>query len=471
MKRKLSALVAFAVLMVTVFSCFGVYASALNFNTGVDIHSQAVYMYNMDSGDVVVSINASEKRVPASLTKIMTCVVVLDQFKDDLDKLNTTKVSAGVDAFEELWGTGCSTADIQMNEEVTYIDLLHALMIPSACEAANILAVNISGSIEGFVKLMNAKAAELGMRNTHFSNAHGLFVDDNYTTCEDMAKLCTYAIEKYPVFTEIVSKPNYTMAPTTEHPDGTVIVNTNKMLHVGSDYYYSYATGIKTGNLNEAGRCLASTATKDGMTYMIVSMGAPAEDSEGNSVMYNCIDHVNLYKWAFSQLEYTEIITKESELTDIDVEYGDGKTTVNLRPSKTYECLWPKAQTVYEEDSPETVKYKESIEKVSDIRKKISLNENVVAPVKEGDILGSVELTYGGQTLATIDLVATASVERSVVKAKTEVAKSFTSSTAFKVVIAVVVGVVVIYFAVFIIIVNKHSKKKSKKKKRRPVRK
>lgn len=467
MKKRFSRLTAFVLTIVTVVTAFAIPSSALNFNTGVDLHSESVFMYNMDTGDVVVSIRANEQRVPASLTKIMTCVVVLDQYKSDPSILETKVASGGVSAFEELWGTGCSTADIQMDEEVTYYDLLHALMIPSGCEAANILAINMSGSIDAFVNRMNTKAKELGMNNTHFSNAHGLFAEDNYTSCEDMAKLCAYAIEEYPLFMEIVSKPSYKMSPTEEHPDGTLILNTNKMLQVGSEYYYSYATGIKTGSLDAAGRCLASTATKDGMTYMIVSMGAPMEDADGNSRMFNCEDHVNLYKWAFSQLEYPDppILNSESEITDIDVMYGDERTTVNLKPATDFECLWPKPQAVLETDTEDIAAYKKSIEKVSDIKKKIVLDKNVVAPVNKGDVLGYVELTYNGVTLAKIDLVATSSVERSAVKAEAEVAKSFTKSNHFKIVIGVVVGVVVIYFAVFITVIcvrNNNLKKKRK---------
>ena len=466
MKRKISVVTAMLIVVITVINCFGMSASALNFTTGVDLNSEAVYMYNMDTGEVVVSVRADEKRVPASLTKIMTCVVVLDNYKNDLSLLETTKVSAGITAFEELWGMGASTADIQMDEKVSYLDLLHALMIPSACEAANILAVNVSGSVDAFVERMNSKAKELGMENTHFSNAHGLFAEENYTTCADMAKLCEYAIKTYPLFSEIVSKPNYKMAATEQHPDGTTIVNTNKMLHAGSDYYYRYATGIKTGNLNEAGRCLASTATKDGMTYMIVSMGAPSTDEEGNSVMYNCIDHVNLYEWAFSQLEYPDkpILSAESEITDIEVKYGSEKTTVNLRPAESFECLWPKAQTIYDSDSEEVRAYKQSIEKITDIKKKITLEENVVAPVKEGDVLGKVELTYNGISLAVIDLVATSSVERSVIKAETEVAKNFTQSGHFKIVIWIVVGVVAVYLVAFVVIVKSKNKKHKKRR-------
>lgn len=467
-KKRISVFVAFVILLVTVAGCFFTPASALNFKTGIDLYSESVYMYNMDTGEEVVSIRATEQRVPASLTKVMTCVIVLDTYKNDLSLLETKKVSAGVEAFEELWGTGCSLADIQMDEEVSYYDLLHALMIPSGCEAANIIAVNISGSIDAFVNRMNAKARELGMNDTHFSNAHGLFAEDNYTTCVDMAKLCEYAIETYPLFSEIVSKPNYTMSATTEHPDGTLIVNTNKMLHVGSEYYYPYATGIKTGNLNEAGRCLVSTATRDGVTYMIVSMGAPSKDADGNSTMYNCEDHVNLYTWAYSQLEYPDppILSADSEITDIEVEYGDGRTKINLKPAKGFECLWPKQQEIYESDSPETVSYKKNIEKVSDIKKKIVLKEDVVAPVNKGDVLGYVELTYNGTTLAKIDLVATESVERSALKEKKDIAKSFWQSTHFKVVVGVVIALVVIYFVVFILIVKSKTSKKKKKRKK-----
>lgn len=455
--KSINLLTAFMILMIACVSCFGIKAEALNFHTGIDLYSEAVYMYNIETGEVVVSINANQQRVPASLTKIMTCVVVLDAYKNDFSLLEKTKVSGGIEAFEELWGTGCSTADIQMGEEVSYLDLLHALMIPSACEAANILAVNLSGSLDAFIKRMNDKARELGMTNTHFSNTHGLFVEENYSTCEDIAKLCKYAMETYPLFNEIVSKPNYEMAPTSEHPNGTIIVNTNKMLHLGSDYYYAYATGIKTGSLKEAGRCLASVAKKDGVSYMIVSMGAPMEDADGNSKMFNCEDHINLYNWAFSQLEYPDppILLKGSELTDIDVNYGK-ESKVNLCASRNFECLWPK-------ENPNDP----LVERARDIKKKIVLNENVTAPVKEGDVLGYVELTYNGTVLDKIDLIAMKDVERSSIEAEKEVAKNFTQSQHFKIVVIVIIGVIALYFIVFFTVLSVRKSKKSKKKSRR----
>lgn len=289
--------------------------------------------------------------MPASLTKIMTAVVLLDKFKGDEQKLKDTYYSAGSEAFDELYDTGASTADIQPGEEVSCYDLLAALLIPSSCEAANIIALNVSDSITGFTDLMNEKAEKLGMENTHFSNAHGLWAQQNYSSCKDMATLCEYAISKYQVFRDIVCLPSYHMASTSYHSDGTDIYNTNLMLDSMTDYYYSYAKGIKTGTLDSAGRCLASYAEYEGTTYLIVTMGAPMDKLEedvkkgeedpdsiygGDNVYYNLLDHINLYKWAFSSLVATDFVDKDSEVRDVKVSYGDGIDYANLKPANGF---------------------------------------------------------------------------------------------------------------------------------------
>lgn len=294
----------------------------------LELYSEAVYMVNLDSGEAIVDINGEDERVPASLTKIMTAVVLLDKFKGDEQKLKDTYYSAGSEAFDELYDTGASTADIQPGEEVSCYDLLAALLIPSSCEAANIIALNVSDSITEFTDLMNEKAEKLGMENTHFSNAHGLWAQQNYSSCKDMATLCEYAISKYQVFRDIVCLPSYHMASTSYHSDGTDIYNTNLMLDSMTDYYYSYAKGIKTGTLDSAGRCLASYAEYEGTTYLIVTMGAPMDKLEedvkkgeedpdsiygGDNVYYNLLDHISLYKWAFSSLVATDFVDKTAK--------------------------------------------------------------------------------------------------------------------------------------------------------------
>ena len=338
LKRKISRILSMtlAIMLLVPAMC----ADAFNFTptSGYDddgkaipleLYSEAVYMVNLDSGEAIVDINGEDERVPASLTKIMAAVVLLDKFKGDEQKLKDTYYSAGSEAFDELYDTGASTADIQPGEEVSCYDLLAALLIPSSCEAANIIALNVSDSITEFTDLMNEKAEKLGMENTHFSNAHGLWAQQNYSSCKDMATLCEYAISKYQVFRDIVCLPSYHMASTSYHSDGTDIYNTNLMLDSMTDYYYSYAKGIKTGTLDSAGRCLASYAEYEGTTYLIVTMGAPMEKLEedvkkgeedpdsiygGDNVYYNLLDHISLYKWAFSSLVATDFVDKNSEV-------------------------------------------------------------------------------------------------------------------------------------------------------------
>lgn len=443
MKKRLISIVTVFVMVITIAGGFiGIDAEAITFDNDVQLNSEAAYMINLDTNEVVYAKNSDQQRVPASLTKIMTCLIVLEAYNGDAEKLQSISASGGSDAFDELDGTGCSNADIRRGEEVTYYDLLHALMIPSGCEAANILAIDMCGSIEAFVEKMNEKAQELEMTGTHFSNAHGLFADNNYTTCEDMAKLSIYAMNKYPLFMEICSKPSYVMTPTEEHPEGTKIIASNKMLIEGSQYYYRFAKGIKTGFLDAAGRCLVSTAERNGYTYMIVTMGADGYDQDGNSTMYNCLDHKELYDWAFTELEYTVIVDESSEKGEVAVEYGKADY-VCVRPQISYSRLWP-------QNVP-----------VSQIRQKITLDKSVVAPVEVGQKLGTLELTYDGQTVITVDLVAVSGVERDDVKSDVKVSKSFTESNHFKIAIIVGVGAVLLYILIFAAVMfHKRSKRK-----------
>lgn len=418
----------------------------------LELYSESAYMINMDTGETILDINGEEERAPASLTKIMTAVVMLDEIGTDEETLKNTYVSAGSEAFDELYDTGASTADIQQGEKVSYYDLLAALMIPSACEAANIIALNISDSLTDFCDLMNKKAEELGMKNSHFSNAHGLFTSQNYSSCKDIATLCKYAVEKSSVFRDIVAMPSYEMSSTDYHPDGTTIVNTNLMLNSYTDYYYSYCKGIKTGSLDSAGRCLASYATYDGTTYLIVTMGAPMDKLEedvkkgeedpdsiygGDVVYYNILDHISLYEWAFSMLVSTDFINDSSEVRDVDVAYGKGLDYANLKPANGYSQMWPM-----------------NID-ISEVEQVITVKDNIVAPVEVGDVLGEMKLVYKGEVLTTIDLVSTTKVARSETKAKSKVVRSYFHSSVFKVTIAVIISGLVVYAIIFFVMTQK----------------
>ena len=406
-KRIISAAVAVALIFATTINVF----AEVSFTPDFDVYSEAALLINLDTGDVMYQKNADERLTPASLTKIMTAVLVLEHFQGDISALSTTRVSGGYECYDELYMTGASTADIQPYEEVSYKDLLYALILRSACEAANIIAVNIGGSLSGFAEMMNLKAKQLGMNDTHFTNAHGLFFEDHYTTANDLAILTRYAMS-LPLFTEIACSATYTMSETSYHEERT-ISHTNSMMLKGSEYYYEYAKGIKTGTLDEAGRCLISTAYKDGYSYLLITLGAPQQNENGENVMYNMIDHKNIYEWAFDSFEYTTVISGTEEIAEVPVEYGDGVDYVIVRPNAEYSRIWSKripTDSVYRD---------------------IKLSENVIAPVKKGDVLGVMELQYGGETLATIELVATADVARSVQKETIAKAQSFIGSKEF----------------------------------------
>lgn len=401
-----------AAMMLTVSLSVGVSAD-VSFTPDFDIYSEAALLINLDTGDVMYSKNADKQLVPASLTKIMTAVLVLEQFQNDIPALSTTYVSGGYECFDDIFGLGASTADIRVHEKVSYKDLLYALMLRSACEAANIIAVNIGGSLQGFAEMMNLKAAQLGMENTHFTNAHGLFWENHYTTASDLVKLTQYAMT-LPLFTQIATSETYWMEETSYH-EARLISHTNTMMSKanGGEYYYEYVKGIKTGTLDESGRCLVSTAYKDGYSYLLVTLGAPQYDENGRSVMYNFIDAKNIYEWAFNTFEYTTIISGTEEIAEVPVEYGDGVDYVIVRPNEEFSRIWSRRV------SPGSV------------HKDIKISENVIAPVKVGDKLGTMELQYGGETLAVIDLVATTNVARSSRKEMIAVAQSFIGSDDF----------------------------------------
>ena len=294
------------------------------------IYSEAVYMVNTDTGDVVYKKNESKKMYPASTTKIMTCIIALEHLSEgSLSK----KVEVPYDCFNDFYEdpnySDPSNAAIEpLQDNLTYKDCLYALMLPSACEAANILAYNIGGgSITKFIGMMNEKAKELGCTGTNFVNAHGLHNDNNYTTAEDLYKMTKYAYDKFPLFKKITSTYEYEMPKNDANPSGYSIYSTISLLRPGSVYEYEYAYGTKTGTTNEAGRCLVSAA-KNQYNYILVTLGAPVKDKNGEYYddWYSMIDALNLYKWAFTNFEMATVVNKDEQITEVKVEMGESAT-------------------------------------------------------------------------------------------------------------------------------------------------
>ena len=248
-KAKIFSVFLSIILLCSIFG--GSFSAFAAFTPKFALHSEGVYMVNLDTGIVIVSKNADKQLAPASTTKIMTALIALENIRDFDQTVSITS-----EATDEFWSgdpnySGPSTADLRAGQEnVTYWDCLYALMVCSACEAGNILALNIAGSIPDFVDMMNMKAAQIGCTGTHFANTHGLYSKDNYTTAKDLYLITKYAMDNYPGFMKIASTTDYKMPANSANPDGYSIHTTNKLMVDGS-YYYEGVQGVKTGSINE----------------------------------------------------------------------------------------------------------------------------------------------------------------------------------------------------------------------------
>jgi D-alanyl-D-alanine carboxypeptidase (penicillin-binding protein 5/6) len=272
------------------------------------INSGGIYLYNFETDSVVYARNEHMRFPPASIAKIMTMLIVLDVV-DDLNKPVEVTWEAFADfESDDLNFDGAATARIEPGQEnLTYLDVLFAMMLPSGCEASNILAYNAGGrSIPAFIDMMNAKARELGCLNTHFTNASGLYEEGFYSSAYDMFLITMYAINKHPQFLQISLAPQYEMPPNSEFPAGYIVRNTSgAMWHLHElDYVYGIKTGsifeyFKNGIRYDGFTTFVSMAVRDGMTFMLVTLDADYYDEDGKRSMYLFSDHAFLYEWVY----------------------------------------------------------------------------------------------------------------------------------------------------------------------------
>lgn len=360
------------------------------------IHSKAVYMVNTDTGVPikVYAKNETERRSPASLTKIMTAILAIEHMKS---KKDVVKVPGYI--YDEFVGKSVSHADIRRGEEITVEDLLYALMLKSGCEAGSALAHYVCpDNIPAFVDMMNQKAKEIGCTDTHFVNAHGLDEEGQYTTAYDMFLITDYAM-KNETFAKIACSPTYEMRATNVHKEKRKIWHTNYMLssYYGGGSYYEYVRGIKTGTTDNAGRNLVTAGEKDGFHYLLVTLGAPMYDGDGNLYKenYSYTDHRNLYNWAFDTFRFTTVIEEYQSLDEVPVRFGSDADHVTVTARSKVVMLLPKTLDV------------------STILVSTHLPKALDAPVVKGDKAGTVDLQLAGETVTSVDLIAESDVARS----------------------------------------------------------
>lgn len=448
MKKKLISL--FLVFAVLCSSQLCLPAGAAVYNIDFETTAKAIQLVNLDTDTVVYQKDADKKMEPASTTKIMTYIVAVENIQD----LDGTKITVTQKVVDELLGTGSSLAGVMAGEELTAMQLLNCMMIPSGNDAALVLADYIGGGdSQKFVDMMNKKAEELGCTNTHFTNPHGLHDDEHYTTAEDLSIMTKYALS-LPYFSEITSKTYYEIPPTNTSPEARMVYTTNMLINqnAGGSYYYKYCKGIKTGSHDQAGYCLVSTAMKDGYSYLCVVLGAPSVDAEGKRVQTNgaFVDTKALYEWAFDNLRLKTVLHQEESVGQVKLDLAWNQDKLLLVPEKDYSTILPA-------DVSET-----------SVIITPHLPESVEAPVKKGQVIGTATLSYANQTLTEINLVAAESVERSELLHSANTVKEIFSSVWFLVVVGIIVLLVIIYI-ILAIIYNRKKKNLRKVKKYRKI--
>ncbi|MCI2057684.1 MAG: D-alanyl-D-alanine carboxypeptidase [Oscillibacter sp.] len=356
------------------------------------VDARAALLVDEKTGAVLYAKNEHEELYPASLTKIMTCLLVLRAVAEGKLSLDQ-QITAPAEAFRNLDKDG-STANIKVGETLSVENLLYCLMVVSANEAANILAVTVGGDVDTFVDSMNAEAEKLGCKNTHFANAIGLQDSRHYTSAWDLY-LITKEAMTHKAFMTICDTADIVI-PATNLSAERHLYTTNYLLSNWRAHGYKYANahGVKTGSTSDAGHCLVSTASKNGKAFISVVLGAQRiVGSNGVANVKSFSETSRLFEWGFSNFSYQTVLTANDMLASMPVTLSKKADSVALHPTEDVEILMPSA--LQPEDLARTIRFEK---------------KSAEAPVKKGEKLAEVTLSYDGTVYATVPLVSVAEV-------------------------------------------------------------
>lgn len=320
------------------------------------------------TGAVLYEYNADEALPPASVTKVMTMLLVFEALKEGTLSLNQT-----IRISETAASMGGSQIFLAPGEEMSVDDLLKGLIVSSANDAAVALAEAISGSEEAFVVRMNTRAAELGMQNTHFENTNGLddSTENHVTSARDIAIMTKALIRHEKVF-------DYTTIWMDTIRNGTFgLSNTNKLIR-----FYKGATGLKTGSTEKAKFCISATAERDGLSLIAVVMGSPTKEAR-NALAASLLD--------FGFANYGCYSSSSEAMNDIRITGGVGNTLATIKEG-----------------------FSATVEKsrASKIEVRVDIPEKLAAPIAEGEKVGTVTYLENGKEIGTADILAAHSVDK-----------------------------------------------------------
>ena len=412
----------------------------------VEVSAPHAILIDIDSGKILFEESAYEATYPASTTKILTAILALENC--DLDE----QVSASYEAINSVYADG-TTASIQEGETHTVRDLLSTMLIHSSNDAAYILAEHVGGSTSSFVAMMNSRAKELGAKNTYFVNPNGLPNTSHKCSAYDMSLFARYAMKNFPEFREIVKTVHYTLPITEEYtklylnenPDATSVLRyltttTNHLINPKREnFYYEYATGIKTGYTDAAANCIVASAEKEGVELIVVIFGASGWQNLRN-------DCVNLFEYGFSILKSETLVNAGSVVQTIEISNGtDDTKNLNI---------------VAQDDIIATFGTSDFIEAFSP---SIVISGDLKAPISSGQIIGTITYdiynsSYSSNLLAGNDVTPKVTIA--------EVATNIVSFT-IKAILWICVTIVVLFILLVLLrayIITKNQKKRRRKR-------
>ncbi|GAX91840.1 D-alanyl-D-alanine carboxypeptidase family protein [Effusibacillus lacus] len=331
----------------------------------VPISAETAALIDVQSGRILYGKNMHKQMRIASLTKIITAIVAIESGR--LEETVTTSKNA--------YRVEGSSIYLELGEKQKLIDLVYAIMLRSGNDAATAIAEHVGGgSIQKFAEMMNRKVKELGLTGTHFVNPHGLDAEDHYSTAHDMAVLTAYALRN-PVFAEVV-RTKVKRIPWEGKEWDRVMSNKNKML-----YRYPGADGVKTGYTEAAGRCLASSATRDGRQLAVIVLN-DRQDWD---------DSAKLLNYGFTKYEYAESVKEQEPVANLPVKNGVRDQLQIVAGSK--------------------LGYPVRAEEKHLLRKDIQLPKHLTAPVYAGEKVGEINLYFKDQKIGSVPLLAAETVE------------------------------------------------------------
>lgn len=423
MKKKRILPLVFTFLLCFVLSLFS--TSSFAEPTEITTYSPNCILMEASTGKVIYEKNAFAPVPPASTTKIMTAILTLEHCQ----LTDTATVS-----HEAIFTVpvGYSHAYLVEGEILTIEQLLHVLLIPSANDAANVLAEHIAGSVSSFATMMNTKALEIGCLHTNFVNPNGVHDKNHYSTAYDLALMGRYAMQNE-TFRKIVSTTKYTLPATNQYPEANRFFRTtNELIRPDSrdsvdNYYYPYTTGIKTGYTNAAKNCIVASSKKDNHEYIVVILGAETTEN-GLSMRY--LDCKNLFNYAFEHYKTYTIQEKDSILKQVKISNANSfHNDLDVIVQDTITLLVKKDTNI------------------NTITPTITISSDLVAPIAKNTIIGTISYDVDGNTY-TSNLLAGFDVEES---------NLLTTCLT-------IISIILVLFFLYLLLKSNHKKKKRKKK-------